>query len=140
MNEFIYQTLTVTGGLSGVAALIVTWCVLKVIGQEKAQRAAEAQERNALKTKMENLEKQKVDRIEKKLDDHLREDNPQAVKDSFSKIDKALDRIGDKLDRLSENVAEVRTEVKNNKEFTQNLYGSMQKLRDSRRGGEKDDE
>ena len=130
MNEFIYQTLTVTGGLSGVAALIVTWCVLKVIGQEKAQREADRRERNALVQKLERLENEKFASLQKKLEDHLAEDKPGEVALQFRHLNGTLLKLGDKLDKVAEDVTTLKAESKENKDFTKNLYNSMQKLRE----------
>ncbi len=130
MNEFIYQTLTVTGGLSGVAALIVTWCVLKVIGQEKAQREADRRERNALVLKLERLENEKFASLQKKLEDHLAEDKPGEVALQFRHLNGTLLKLGDKLDKVAEDVTTLKAESKENKDFTKNLYNSMQKLRE----------
>lgn len=130
MNEFIYQTLTVTGGLSGVAALIVTWCVLKVIGQEKAQREADRRERNALVQKLERLENEKFASLQKKLEDHLAEDKPGEVALQFRHLNGTLLKLGDKLDKVAEDVTTLKSESKENKDFTKNLYNSMQKLRE----------
>ena len=130
MNEFIYQTLTVTGGLSGVAALIVTWCVLKVIGQEKAQREADRRERNALVQKLERLENEKFASLQKKLEDHLAEDKPGEVALQFRHLNGTLLKLGDKLDKVAEDVTMLKAESKENKDFTKNLYNSMQKLRE----------
>lgn len=130
MNEFIYQTLTVTGGLSGVAALIVTWCVLKVIGQEKAQREADRRERNALVQKLERLENEKFASLQKKLEDHLAEDKPGEVALQFRHLNGTLLKLGDKLDKVAEDVTTLKAESKENKDFTRNLYNSMQKLRE----------
>lgn len=130
MNEFIYQTLTVTGGLSGVAALIVTWCVLKVIGQEKAQREADRRERNALVQKLERLENEKFASLRKKLEDHLAEDKPGEVALQFRHLNGTLLKLGDKLDKVAEDVTTLKAESKENKDFTKNLYNSMQKLRE----------
>ena len=130
MNEFISQTLTVTGGLSGVAALIVTWCVLKVIGQEKAQREADRRERNALVQKLERLENEKFASLQKKLEDHLAEDKPGEVALQFRHLNGTLLKLGDKLDKVAEDVTTLKAESKENKDFTKNLYNSMQKLRE----------
>lgn len=130
MNEFIYQTLTVTGGLSGVAALIVTWCVLKVIGQEKAQREADRRERNALVQKLERLENEKFASLQKRLEDHLAEDKPGEVALQFRHLNGTLLKLGDKLDKVAEDVTTLKAESKENKDFTKNLYNSMQKLRE----------
>lgn len=130
MNEFIYRTLTVTGGLSGVAALIVTWCVLKVIGQEKAQREADRRERNALVQKLERLENEKFASLQKKLEDHLAEDKPGEVALQFRHLNGTLLKLGDKLDKVAEDVTTLKAESKENKDFTKNLYNSMQKLRE----------
>lgn len=130
MNEFIYQTLTVTGGLSGVAALIVTWCVLKVIGQEKAQREADRRERNALVQKLERLENEKFASLQKKLEDHFAEDKPGEVALQFRHLNGTLLKLGDKLDKVAEDVTTLKAESKENKDFTKNLYNSMQKLRE----------
>lgn len=130
MNEFIYQTLTVTGGLSGVAALIVTWCVLKVIAQEKAQREADRRERNALVQKLERLENEKFASLQKKLEDHLAEDKPGEVALQFRHLNGTLLKLGDKLDKVAEDVTTLKAESKENKDFTKNLYNSMQKLRE----------
>lgn len=130
MNEFIYQTLTVTGGLSGVAALIVTWCVLKVIGQEKAQREADRRERNTLVQKLERLENEKFASLQKKLEDHLAEDKPGEVALQFRHLNGTLLKLGDKLDKVAEDVTTLKAESKENKDFTKNLYNSMQKLRE----------
>lgn len=112
MNEFIYQTLTVTGGLSGVAALIVTWCVLKVIGQEKAQREADRRERNALVQKLERLENEKFASLQKKLEDHLAEDKPGEVALQFRHLNGTLLKLGDKLDKVAEDVTTLKAESK----------------------------
>jgi len=115
---------------SGVAALIVTWCVLKVIGQEKAQREADRRERNALVQKLERLENEKFASLQKKLEDHLAEDKPGEVALQFRHLNGTLLKLGDKLDKVAEDVTTLKAESKENKDFTKNLYNSMQKLRE----------
>ena len=110
--------------------LIVTWCVLKVIGQEKAQREADRRERNALVQKLERLENEKFASLQKKLEDHLAEDKPGEVALQFRHLNGTLLKLGDKLDKVAEDVTTLKAESKENKDFTKNLYNSMQKLRE----------
>lgn len=130
MGEFIYQTLTVTGGLSGVAALVVTWVVLKVINQEKMRRAEEAEERKSLRQKMEKLETERLAALEQKINKHLDEDKPGETALQFKQLSKVLDKLDGKLDTVNEAVITLKTESKENRDFTVRLYRSMQKLRE----------
>lgn len=102
MSEFLFQALTVTGGASGVVALVVTWVVLKVVHQEKEQRAADAEERAALKTKLERLETERLAGLEHKIDDHVKADRSQEILAKMDVIFGAINRLTDSTTRALE--------------------------------------
>jgi len=102
MSEFLFQALTVTGGASGVVALVVTWVVLKVVHQEKEQRAADAEERAALKTKLERLETERLAGLEHKIDDHVKADRSQEILTKLEGVTGAINRLTDSTTRTLE--------------------------------------
>ena len=75
------------------------------------------------------------------MDQHIAEDNPAGQRTTLENLSKLLNKLSDKLDaqseqrhnmelRIENRISKLENAVSESKNFTQNLYGSMQKLRD----------
>lgn len=125
MNS-LYNTLVslLGGGLSG-------WIIAS--HQKRLDRRDE-EERQKNADQIAELQEKRLSSLEKIVENHIANDNPEATKLQLNLILGALNKTGDKVDRLAEGLAEARTEVRESKNFTQNLYTSMKEIRDRKNG------
>ena len=129
LTMFINAALSAAGG-GGVVGALVLSLYKHSLKQEQEQREADRRERAALSEKLERLENEKFAALQKKVDDHLEADKPGEVALQFRHLNGTLTKLTDKLDKVAEDVTALKTESKENKDFTRNLYNSMQKLRE----------
>lgn len=92
---------------------------------------------------LDALRERRLAALEDKIDNHLREDNPDVQKTRLDHIEKQLNKISDKIDRQGENIAKMETnfeakiaKVSANmddlKDYTRNLHNSMKELREDK--------
>lgn len=83
--------------------------------------------------------------LKDKIDAHLADDNPQAQRVEIRNLTGAINKLSDKLDlqseqrqqmelRIEKRMSTLESAVSESRNFTQNLYLSMQKLRDREYG------
>lgn len=137
MNEMLFNVLTSTG-CSGIVGLLIAWLVQR-------QLSADSAARKQLEAKVENLETEKLKELKNKIDAHLADDNPQAQRVEIRNLTGAINKLSDKLDlqseqrqqmelRIEKRMSTLESAVSESRNFTQNLYLSMQKLRDREYG------
>lgn len=105
--EFLYHALTVSGGLSGLAAFIVCWLVLNQLKLSTELRRRELEENRAIARRLEVLETERFKQLEDRLSEHLREDNPAKVEENLKKIAGDLLRLSDSVSRNQESVQQA---------------------------------
>lgn len=135
MNEMLFNVLTSTG-CSGIVGLLIAWLVQR-------QLSADSAARKRLEEKVESLETEKLKKLEDKIDAHLLDDNPQAQLVEIRNLTGAINKLSDKLDlqseqrqqmelRIEKRISTLESAVSESRNFTQNLYLSIQKLRDQK--------
>lgn len=124
----------VGGGVVGVIAAVMGGVAINYVKRLIAERDKLAEDqRMAMKSSIEKLER--------KMDQHIAEDNPAGQRTTLENLSKLLNKLSDKLDaqseqrhnmelRIENRISKLENAVSESKNFTQNLYGSMQKLRD----------
>ncbi|MEI3038472.1 MAG: hypothetical protein V8T90_05305 [Victivallales bacterium] len=117
----------VGGGVVGVIAAVLGGVAIAYVKRLIAERDKLAERR------LDTIETNHTE-LKAKVETHIANDNPEATKLQLNLILGALNKTGDKVDRLAEGLAEVRTEVRESKNFTQNLYTSMKEIRDRKNG------
>ncbi len=100
-----------------------------VVGLIKHQLAADRYAREKLATKVDDLEKKRIEKLERDLERHLCEDNPAAQQIQLETIKAMMERFNNKLDRVAEDLAAVKSTVEANERYTENLDKSLQNLR-----------
>ena len=85
--------------------------------------------------RIDELEHDKFAKLERQLEKHLEQDNPGVVATQIHQLTGAVEKISNKMDTMSSQMARVETKVANNEEFTRNVHKSLQRLRD---GGKND--
>lgn len=110
-------------GGGGVVGALVVALVRHSLAKDQAERAA-------LAAQVARLENEKFKHLSDKVEEHLRLDNPGVVGVQLQIFGGQLEKLSNKIDRISDDLAGLKSDIENNKRFTQNLYGSIQKLRD----------
>ena len=117
------------GGGAGSVGYLVLAMYKHAIKKEQEQREEERRQRDDLLRRVDRLETEKIAKLEKKVEDHLAADNPAAVGVKLEGLTGTLEKVGDKLDGLSSNMAGLKMAQERDHEFIQNTYRSIQELR-----------
>ena len=88
-----------------------------------------------------DLQEKRLSTLEKNVENHIASDNPEATRLEIQNLTGAINKLSDKLDLQNERrqameismenrISKLESAVLESRTFTQNLYQSMQKLRD----------
>ncbi len=151
----------ISAALGGGSATIIMGAIMlmivnHILQKEREDRVKDKQEICSLMDEVKDYKKQEIASLDDRLSKHLEEDNPKAQKLQLDSITGLLNKLSDKFDRQCERTQEsekeqikligdlksdlmhkigsVETSVAESKNFTQNLYNSVQKLRDGGKG------
>lgn len=131
--DSLYNTLVslLGGGLSG-------WIIAS--HQKRLDRRDE-EERQKNANQIAALQEKRLSTLEKNVENHIASDNPEATRLEIQNLTGAINKLSDKLDLQNERrqameismenrISKLESAVLESRAFTQNLYQSMQKLRD----------
>jgi len=124
--EILYNVLTVSGGLSGVAGLIMCWVVYRQFAAERRAREEEADQRKKLAGKLETLELEKFARLEKQVTDHLRADKSLELLTEMRHVNGNLEKLTAQVARALETNAGQASDIANNQACINNLRQDLQ--------------
>lgn len=71
-------------------------------------------------------------KLDMKFEKHLEVDNPAVVANEFKHINGTLEKLCSKMDRVSEDVAQLKTSTAENEKFTRSLHATIKEVRDRR--------
>lgn len=128
LTPFISAVVGAATGGGGVGYLVLAM-YKNAIQKEQEQREDERRQRDELLRRVDRLETEKIAKLEKKVEDHLAADNPAAVGVKLEGLTGTLEKVGDKLDRLSNDVSGLAMAQNRDHEFIQSTYRSIQELR-----------
>lgn len=133
LMDSLYNTLVslLGGGLSG-------WIIAS--HQKRLDRRDE-EERQKNANQIAELQEKRLSTLEKNVENHIASDNPEATRLEIQNLTGAINKLSDKLDLQNERrqameismenrISKLESAVLESRAFTQNLYQSMQKLRD----------
>ncbi len=125
---FSYMLAGITGGTVGGTGIGAF--VLYLFKRHLARR-------DALEQQLEEEKQRRFNQLESDFKAHLAADNPAAVGVKFENLTGTLEKVGDKLDRLSNDLAGLKMAQDRDHEFIQNTYRSIQELRKEVHNGRK---
>ena len=121
MSEILFKVLTVSGGLSGIAGLIMCWLVYKQFAAEKAARAQETEERKNLTRKLDELETEKFAELKKTVSEHIAKDRSQEILSELKHLSGSVARMIDRMERIAGSSAEQKAKIENHETYLENL-------------------
>lgn len=119
--DLLFNVLTVSGGLSGVAGLIMCWVVYRQFAADRQCRAKEEEQRRQLAHKLEALETEKIASLQKRVDEHIEKDKSQELLTEMRHINGNLEKLSAQVGRALEANARQSSEIENNRQFIENL-------------------
>lgn len=125
---FSYMLAGITGGTVGGTGIGAF--VLYLFKRHLARR-------DALEQQLEAEKQRRFDQLEKDFKAHVAVDNPAAVGVKLEGLTGTMEKVGDKIDRLAEDVAGLKMSQSRDREFIQNTYQGVQRLREEVHNGRK---
>lgn len=109
-QTLVQQLCSATGGAGVCAAIVVAYF--------KHRLRTDQNERTALQLRLQELENSRLKRLENRLEAHIADCQPGVLESRLADLAAVLERVNNKLDRLSEDMAATKVAVAANEKFT----------------------
>lgn len=114
----------ISGMFSGVVTGLVTAVKIVNSRMEKSDQKVEK-----LNETVDELKKERIEKLEITINDHVKSDKAQTVSTKIDNLIGTVNKMDDKLDRISEQVATNSAEIKANEKYIRNLDESHQRCK-----------